>query len=89
LDPGGFQPSWKSHEEIMILVAMEYDAGELLHLSMRQLINMHGAHSRKGEASPFDSASRIKSVIREFNVDKLEEPNCAFHKLEIRSPLSG
>jgi hypothetical protein len=36
----------------MIFIAMEYDAGASLHLSTRQPINMHGAHSRKGEAPP-------------------------------------
>jgi hypothetical protein len=32
-DPGGFQQSWEAHEqELMIFIAMEYDAGASLHL---------------------------------------------------------
>jgi hypothetical protein len=51
-DPGGFQPRWKAHEqELMIFSTVEYDAGASLHLSTRQLINMHGAF-KEGEASP-------------------------------------
>jgi hypothetical protein len=45
---------------------------------MHQLINTHGAHSRKGEASPSHFSLRIKSMIQEFNDDKMEEPNCSF-----------
>jgi hypothetical protein len=78
-DLGGFQPSWKSHEqELMIFVSMEYDVGASLHLSTRQSIYTHGAHSRKGQMLPSHFASRIKSVIQAFNDDKLEEPSCAF-----------
>jgi hypothetical protein len=62
----------------MIFVSMEYDVGASLHLSMLQSIKMHGAHSRNREASPSHFASRIKSVIQEFNEDKLEDPSCAF-----------
>jgi hypothetical protein len=54
------------------------DVGASLHLSMRQLIYRHGAHSRKGEASPSHFSSRIKSVIQTFNDDKMEEPSFDF-----------
>jgi hypothetical protein len=39
---------------------------------------MHGAHSRKGEASPSHFSLRIKNMIQAFNDDKLEEPSCTF-----------
>jgi hypothetical protein len=54
------------------------DVGASLHLSMFQPINIHGVHSMKGEALPSHFASRIKSGIKAFNDDKLEEPSCAF-----------
>jgi hypothetical protein len=57
---------------------MEYDAGASLHLSTRQLINMHGAHSRKERHHPLIFSSRIQGVIQALIEDKMEEPNHAF-----------
>jgi hypothetical protein len=39
---------------------------------------MSGAHSRKGEVLPSHFSFENLSVIKAFNVDKLEEPSCAF-----------
>jgi hypothetical protein len=78
-DLGGFQPRWKSHEqELMIFSTVEYDAGASLHLSTRQLINTHGAHSRKERHRPLIFSSRIQGVIQALIEDKMEEPNHAF-----------
>jgi hypothetical protein len=62
----------------MIFIAVEYDAGASLHLRTHQSISTHGAHSRKVEAPPSHFSSRIKSVIHEFNDDKMEEPSFSF-----------
>jgi hypothetical protein len=63
-DPGGFQPRWKAHEqELMIFIAMEYDAGASLHLSTRQSYFTHGAHLRKERHHPliFPRESKARS----------------------------
>jgi hypothetical protein len=58
-------------------VNLQIDAGALLHLIVHKSINLHGAHSKKGEATPSHFSSRIQSMVQAFNDDKLEEPNCA------------
>jgi hypothetical protein len=62
----------------MNFFSMEYDAGASLHLITLHLINTHGVHSGKGEASPSHFSSRIKSVIQAFNDDNMEEPSFSF-----------
>jgi hypothetical protein len=61
----------------MIFVVVEYDAGALLQLSMHQLINTCGAHSRKERCRPL-IASRIQGVIRALIGDKLERETYSF-----------
>jgi hypothetical protein len=79
-DPGGFQPRWRAHEqELMIFSIVEYDAGASLHLSMRQLINTRGAHSRKERHHPLIFSSRIQDEIQAFIEDKLEGEKSCFH----------
>jgi hypothetical protein len=46
--------------------------------SMRQLINMRGAHSRKERRHPLIFSSRIQGMIQELIEDKLKDPNHAF-----------
>jgi hypothetical protein len=54
------------------------DVGASPHLRTHQSINTHGAHSSKGEASPSHFGLENLSMMRVFNVDKLEKPSCAF-----------
>jgi hypothetical protein len=62
----------------MIFSTMEFDAGVSLHLIMHQLINMHGAHSRKERHFPLIFTSRIQGGIHALIEDKLEETNRSF-----------
>jgi hypothetical protein len=64
--------------ELMIFPAVEYDARESLHLITRQLINMHGAHSRKHKHHSLIFSSRIQGMVQALSEDKLEERNCSF-----------
>jgi hypothetical protein len=70
-------------------IIFSYDAGASLHLSTHQLINTHGAHSRKERHHPLIFSSRIQGVIQALIEDKMEEKIMLSHKLEIRSPLIG
>jgi hypothetical protein len=72
---------WKTKatkEEYVLGGQRYFDAGASLHLSTRQLINTHGAHSRKERRRPLIFSSRIQGVIQALIEDKMEEPNRAF-----------
>jgi hypothetical protein len=45
---------------------------------MCQSDSMSDVHSRKGEASPSHFSFENMSVIKAFNIDKMEDPSCAF-----------